>query len=260
MLLLDKLLAQLVYPLNLALAVLLLALALLLLGRARRWSISLLAAALGWLWLWSLPVFADWLQGGLEQRYPALPAAQLPSAEAIVVLGGAMEPALPPLSPDPNLSAAADRVWHAARLYHAGKAPLIVLSGGALPWTRDSGREADAMAALLQALGVPETALLRENQSANTAQNALYSQQLLAARGLQRILLVTSALHMPRALAHFRATGLETIPASTDVEVVPRMEQTVLAWLPDAGALERSSRTFKEYLGLVACRWRGQCG
>ena len=47
MLLLDKLLAQLVYPLNLALALLLLALALLLLGRARRWSISLLAAARG---------------------------------------------------------------------------------------------------------------------------------------------------------------------------------------------------------------------
>lgn len=50
--------------------------------------------------------------------------------DAIVALGGAVAPAAPPLIMEPDLTEAADRVWQAARFYHAGVAPTIIVSGG----------------------------------------------------------------------------------------------------------------------------------
>ena len=109
MLLLTKILSQIAYPL---LASLLLAggAGVLLWRGRRRLGGVLLSIALGWLWLWSTPVFSDWLRATLEQRYPAMQIEQLPTADAIVVLGGAMEAAAAPARLDPNLGAAADRV------------------------------------------------------------------------------------------------------------------------------------------------------
>lgn len=252
MLFLTKVLSQLVYPLLASL--LLAASAGILLWRGRRrLGGSLLSIALGWLWLWSTPAFSDWLRATLEQRYPPALLAQLPAADAIVVLGGAMEAAAPPLRPDPNLGAAADRAWHAARLYRAGKAPWVLISGGCLPWSSIAQSESSVMAALLQELGVPAAAILQESNSRTTRENRDNSLPILQAHGVRRILLVTSALHMPRALALFRAypTDLEVIPAPTDFEVHAVNNAHLLRWLPDAQALADGSRAFKEYLG----RW-----
>ena len=106
------------------------------------------------------------------------------------------------------------------------------------------------MGELLRAWGVPEEAILLETESRNTDENALYSKRPLEAHGLKHILLVTSALHMPRALALFRASGIDAVPAPTDFEVVDRGDRTLMPWLPDAAALEGSTRAIKEYLGL----------
>lgn len=250
MLLLTKILSQLVYPLLTAL--LLAAVAGMLLWRGRRRSGAwLLGVALGWLWLWSTPVFSDWLRATLEQRHPPVFLEQLPVADAIVVLGGTAEVAAPPLRPDPDLGAAIDRVWYAARLYRAGKAPQVLVSGGRLPWSSGEQPESLVMAGLLQEWGVPATAILQESASRTTRENRDYSLPLLQARNARRILLVTSALHMPRALALFRATDLEVIPAPTDFEIRFPSNVHPLRWLPDAQALADGSRAFKEYLG----RW-----
>lgn len=253
MLLLTKILSQMVYPL---LASLLLAAgAGILLWRGRRRSGALLlAVALGWLWLWSTPVVGDWLRATLEQRYPPTPLEQVPTADAIVVLGGGVEAAAPPGRLDPNLGAAADRIWHAARLYRAGKAPRVLASGGNLPWSGIERPEASVMAELLQELGVPAAAILREPNSRTTRENRDRSWPILRANGIHRILLVTSALHMPRALALFRATDLEVIPAPTDFEIHSPNNANPLRWLPDAQALADSSRAVKEYLGRWADR------
>lgn len=249
MLLLTKILSQIAYPLLASL--LLAAWAGTLLWRNRRRSGGiLLIVALGWLWLWSTPVFSDWIRASLERRYPPLPVAKLPAVDAIVVLGGAMEAAKPPERLYPDLNAAADRVWHAARLFRAGKAPLILVSGGNLPWSGIDRPEAAVIAELLQEFGVPATAIVLEPNSRTTRENRDNSLLILHSLGVHRILLVTSALHMPRALALFEATDLEAIPAPTDFEVHER-PQHPLRWLPDAQALSDSSRAFKEYLG----RW-----
>ena len=251
----DKLLAQCAYPLALSLILCLLGLLLQVRGYVRLGS-GVMLAALGWLWFWSLPVVSDGLRSSLETRFQNISVAAVPQADAVVVLGGAMD-AGPPGYPYPNLGPAADRVWQAARLYHAGKAGRLVLSGGGVEWQGERVfTEAEAMRTLLSDLGVPESALVIENQSRSTRENALFSAELLHRLGLTRVLLVTSALHMPRALATFRAAGVAVMPAPTDFEVMPEPAH-LLRWLPDAAALADSTRAIKEYLGLWMYRWRG---
>ena len=215
------------------------------------------AAAITWLWLWSTPAGSLWIRTPLESQHPALPVAALPDADAIVVLGGAVSP--PEVSrSDVDLGSGADRVWHAARLYHAGKAPLIVLSGGSDP-ADSSMSEAEAMQLFLRDLGVPDSAMLLETRSRNTRENAEYSSQLLRAHKLHHILLVTSALHMQRALGEFSAQGLEVTPAVTDVE---GGQPPPIPWryLPDAESLAASARALKEWVGQWVVIVRGATG
>ena len=240
----SKVAIALISPLGAALVLALLAL---LLGawHRRRWALGLGSAALVWLWLWSLPVASNWLIGQVEARYPVVAVQALPEAQAIVVLGGAMRAATL-AQPLPGLGDASDRVWHAARLYHAGKAPLLVLSGGTDPHVNLTS-EAEAMRVLLHDLGVPDSAMLLEGNSRTTQENARFTADLLRQRGIDHILLVTSALHMSRAASHFEAVGLRVTPAATDHEVNPA--PGVLGWLPEAGALDKSGRGLKELVG-----------
>ena len=101
---------------------------------------------------------------------------------------------------------------------------------------------------LLTDLGVPADRIVLEPASLDTRQNAELSASLLRARGAERILLVTSALHMRRAQRHFASTGLEVLTVPTDHEV--RDDPAgLLRWLPDTDALDGSRRALKEMLG-----------
>jgi uncharacterized SAM-binding protein YcdF (DUF218 family) len=104
------------------------------------------------------------------------------------------------------------------------------------------------MRTVLQDFGVPPSATLLEEASRNTRENATMTAALLRQRGIDRILLVTSALHMERARRHFVAEGLSVEPAPTDFEAVPEVEG-VLRFLPDAESLLGSARAFKELVG-----------
>ena len=247
---LSKLVTWLLSPLGMGLC--LAGLGLLLAWRQRlRSSMALGALAFVWLWAWSTPVLSLWLRGTVEDLYPPLPIATVPQAQAIVVLGGGIAPPSGK-STEINLNAATDRVWFAARLFHAGKAPLVLVSGGSDP-ERDAYSEARASAIFLVDLGVPAQTIVLEEASRNTRQNAAFSAALLKARGINHILLVTSALHMPRAMALFAAQGLQATPAPTDFEAIQSPPPGVLAWLPDAQALDGSGRAMKEMVG----RWVG---
>jgi uncharacterized SAM-binding protein YcdF (DUF218 family) len=103
---------------------------------------------------------------------------------------------------------------------------------------------------------VPETAIEVESESRTTRENCLRVKERFAGRE-PRVLLVTSALHMPRAMASCRGAGLVAIPAATDVEVVANTASGWLAWLPDAETLDASERAVKEYLGLAVYWARG---
>ncbi len=251
---LGKLLTKLVLPLSAALALLALALLASAFGR-RRIATPLLAVAVLGLWLASMPAVAKRLAAALENVHSATPLAQLPAADAILLLGGASKPALPPRE-FPELVEAADRVFHAARLFHAGKAPLIVVSSGPMPWQRHLPAEAEGLGELLGALGVPASAVLREVESTNTYDNCVFSKQILDARGARDVLLVTSALHMPRALATCRSAGLAVRAAPTDYWVAGDEAQT-LDLLPDVEALTITHVVLRERLGFWVYQRRG---
>lgn len=255
---LSKLLAPLAYPLTLCL--LLVPTGLLMRRRWRRAGAAMIAFGLGWLLLWSLPMASFWLRAGLERQTAWRAAPDYPTAEAIVVLGGGVVGKRSGWRDEPDLQAAADRVWFAARLYHAGRAPLVILSGGTLDDGGSEQAEADGMARFIADLGVPSSALLLERRSRNTLENARETAALLHERGIGPVLLVTSALHMPRARAMFRQHGIEAIPAPTDFEAAPPIGPWPVRCLPDAKALEASTRAFKEYLGLGVHWLRGLVG
>ena len=201
-LLLDKILTVLVLPLGVAVGTGLLALAALALGR-RRGAAGLTAFAVVWLWVWSTPFPTRALVGPLADPYPIQPVEMAPVADAIVLLGGGIKPIRGDMI-YPDLADSADRIWHAARLYHAGKAPLIIVSSGNVLDNLKQPSRAGAMRMLLDALGVPDDAMVIEDSSRNTRQNAVFTERLATARGIERVLLVTSHWHLRRAEAVFR--------------------------------------------------------
>ena len=150
--LLNKVAIWLLSPLGTAFC--LAGLALLLAWRRRLRSSKVLGAlALIWLWLWTMPVMSHWLANQIGNQFPQVPIASVAPAQAMVVLGGAVSPPMIGQT-EIDLKSAADRVWYAARLFHAGKAPLVLLSGGG-DLERQAFSEARAMAVFLQDLGVP---------------------------------------------------------------------------------------------------------
>jgi uncharacterized SAM-binding protein YcdF (DUF218 family) len=133
----------------------------------------------------------------------------------------------------------------------------IFITGGTIKWLGSKTPEADSISRLLQEWGVPAHAIILKPGSLNTYRNALSTKRLSDKRGLKSILLVTSAMHMLRALATFRSAGINAIPSPTDNGVVDREEFTVIDFLPDAGALANTTQAIKEHMGLVVYRWRG---
>jgi uncharacterized SAM-binding protein YcdF (DUF218 family) len=250
---LSKLLSLFIHPLSLGL--------LLLLGGGgisfwwRRSGFSLAVLGLLVIWIPSTPLFSDWFQGTLESRYPPSRVEAVPRADAIVALGGSVGAPRPPRV-YPDLSGASDRVWHAVRLYKAGKAPYIIASGGTLPWKDQQFREAPVMKRLLTSWGVPADSVLLESSSANTYENAIHTAELIEARRFERVLLVTSALHMRRALATFRSAGVAAVPVATDYRVAGG-ETSLFDLFPSAGALDGSTAAIREYVGYIVYDWRG---
>nr|WP_290222133.1 YdcF family protein [Trichocoleus desertorum] len=257
---LSKLLPLFLYPLGLT--CLLLVVALLTFWKRPRTAAGAIALALTILLLGGNGWVANQLVRSLE--WQNLPAAELPTADAIVVLGGATKSSAKP-RPGVDLSEAGDRVVYGAQLYREGKAPLLILSGGRINWRGGGSPESADMAALMQSWGVPQSAILQDPRSLNTYENAVNVKQILKSHQLKRILLVTSAMHMPRSRLIFRRQGIEAVPAPTDFlvtelevqELQSSPESFLLNLLPDADRLQQSSRVLKEYLGLVIYRLRG---
>jgi uncharacterized SAM-binding protein YcdF (DUF218 family) len=253
---LSKLLPLLIYPLGLS--IVLLSLALWFLRKRPRLARGAIVLSIVILWLSSSQLLSRRLVGHLESQN--LPQ-ELQKAEAIVLLGGATKSANPP-RPWVDLSEEGDRLLHTARLYRQGKAPKVILSGGRIQWNGAGQPESQDMAEVLEFLGVPASAMLQDPNSLNTYQNAVNVKAILEQQQIRRILLVTSAMHMPRSLLIFRKLGIEAIPAPTDFLVVDAddpvtSEGRLLSLLPDGENLRMTNRALKEYIGLWIYRLRG---
>jgi uncharacterized SAM-binding protein YcdF (DUF218 family) len=257
---LSKLLPLFVYPLG-VITLLILA-ALITLWRRPLTAALCLVGALAVMLISSNGWVTNQLVRSLEWQH--IPADDLPQAEAIVVLGGAIRPATPP-RPWVDVMESGDRAIYGAQLYKAGKAPLIILSGGRINWKGGGPPESADMAKLVEALGVPPSAILQDPTSLNTYENAVNVKAILQEQGINQILLVTSAIHMPRSLRIFQKQRINAIPAPTDFQVTEQEMQEpqttpqaiALNLLPDADRVQQFTRAMKEYIGLVVYRLRG---
>lgn len=256
---LSKLIPPFVYPLGLA--CLLIALALL--ARKARWKTTMLILALSLLMIGGNRWVALGLARSLEWRY--LPKGEIPEAEVIVVLGGGTLSGQYP-RPMVEVGNAGDRLIYAVALYRQGKAGHLLLSGGRIDWISTGDAPAEDMAELLDFLGVPLDAITLENESLNTYENALNTRKILERKGIERIILVTSAAHMPRSVGLFEKQGFEVIPAPTDFTVTEQgwenlkrggLATQLLALLPSAGNLALTTQMLKEYLGIIIYQFNG---
>lgn len=251
--LIDKLVTPFLNPLGGSLVLMVVVLGLMAAG-LRRTAAGVTAFTLVALYFSSTPFVAEAISGVLERQYPPRPISETPSAEVIVVLGGATAPALPPRE-GPDLNEHADRLVQAAALFKAGKAPAVIASGGS--WRDPDRPEAIAMRTLLVALGVPEQAIIPEPRSLDTAQNAWFSAELMRQKGWTSALLVTSGVHMPRAVAAFRRAGVTVTPSATDIVDAPDPAWPIFDWLPHPDALAQTSDALRELVGMAYYRLRG---
>ncbi|MCA6502548.1 MAG: YdcF family protein [Pseudanabaena sp. M135S2SP2A07QC] len=227
--------------------------------KKNRFASTLIAIALITLLLSSNEIFSKWLVRSLEWQY--LPNSDIPKAEAIVVLGGGTRPRIAP-RPWYEVNEAGDRILYSSWLYKQGKAPLVIVTGGRAEWLGDGGNpESEDMAAIAKFMGVPSSAIIQESQSFNTRDNAINTKEILAKKGINKILLVTSALHMPRSIEIFRKVGVEAIALPTDFLSVQNENNKgfalILDFLPSVDALKNTTNAIKEYIGLLVYQLAG---
>jgi uncharacterized SAM-binding protein YcdF (DUF218 family) len=241
-------------PLTVALA---LGLAATVFGMAGRRRAALLAGvvALVGLWLASTPAVATLLTRSLERLHPERTVDATPPADAVVVLGGALSGAYPPTRPTFVLGSGASRVWHAAALYKAGKAKAVIVAARNEREHPDWEPEAEAIVGMLRALGVPPAAIHLRGSSRNTRENTRQAIAVLRDLGARSALLVTSAMHMERAVRTFDLVNrgpdrVTVIPASTDTRALP-VPFTWEMWLPTGSGLVNVTRAIKEYAGIA---------
>lgn len=195
----------------------------------------------------STPLAADLLLGSLQQA--ALPAREAAEsgAQAIVVLSAESSygPEYGGTTVGPLTLA---RVRYGARLHRLTGLPVLVTGGSGAPGQLSLG---EAMRRTL-AEDFAVTDVWVEDRAQTTAENAAFSAELLRARGVNRVLLVTSAWHMPRALRAFEQRGLTVIAAPTNFD--GPVDRGVLSLLPSARALQRSYYGLHEWAGGLVYR------
>jgi len=192
----------------------------------------------------------------LERRYPSYevqgPSASEESVEFIVVLGGGhmSDPELPVTSQ--AHVATLVRVMEAVRIYRSSPGTRLILSGGEV---FDPIPEAEVMAHIARELGVDAEDILLEDRSKDTKDEARLIQPIVQDA---RFVLVTSASHMPRAMAMFRTLGMHPLPGPVGHRVKRGQGLRPSAFFPHASNLLKSEMAFHEYMGIVWAKLRGQ--
>ncbi len=252
--LLSKTLDVLLLPLLWLLALLLAALLARQPRRQRQW----LGAAVALLLLLTNNALVN--EALLAWERPAVPLAALPAhADAAVLLTGITN-----VDKSPHdrvyLNANADRLTNALWLYRAGRVRYILVSGGSGAVLAKAHTESAEIITLLRLAGVPNAAILREESSRNTHENALFTKRLLAAHpNVKSLVLVTSAFHQRRALGCFRKVGLKPVGFPAGFRTRDRSWAPDYWLVPTPGALENWSLLLHEMAGWLTYKALGYC-
>ena len=211
--------------------------------------------ALANFWIWSTPWMTQWMGAALEAEFLVdgrVPEVEsLPETDLIELHGGSMGVATN-VTPYAEMWSSADRVWHAVRLWKAGKAPKIFVTSGSTDLSTEP---------LLTDLGVPKEAIIYDFGPRNTEEEAksvatFFANHQSPTTNHQlrpKVMVVTSAWHMKRTMLMYKkyAPNVEVIPAPCDFENTIAT-QGGLGWrsvLPDLVAFTGNCVAFREWLG-----------
>jgi uncharacterized SAM-binding protein YcdF (DUF218 family) len=226
------------------------------LARRVRFARALALVCAGALAIISLAPVGALLIGPLEDRFPQ-PPVDLPAPYGIVVLGGAIDELASEARGQTILEEGAERLTAAATLARRYPQARILYAGGSASlWPRRS-TEAQEARALLVGLGVDPGRVILEDRSRNTDENARFSAALVHPTADQRWLVVTSAFHMPRAMALFRKAGFAAIAYPVDYHTLGDWRDWRLN-RDAASGLSLFDLAVHEWIGLVAYRLSGR--
>ncbi len=196
----------------------------------------------------SMALFSFW-----EGQYPRLRVGECPPAGAVVVLGGLLRDYDGPERIE--WSEAVERFDMGLRLYLANRAPRLILGGGRLQNRKDGLTEGDAMRAAALARGAHPDGIRVIGEALVTADEARRVRALGLAEGFSKVILVTSAFHLPRAVLLFEREGLEVIPFPVDYQLAKDAPFTLMDLSPRAGALALTEAALQEFYGTVYYRY-----
>jgi uncharacterized SAM-binding protein YcdF (DUF218 family) len=192
----------------------------------------------------------------LEQRFPPWDASHgVP--DGVIVLGGVISAEVSAARKSITLEETAERITVAAELARRYPNLRIVFSGGSSALIFDGAAEAPFGARELEALGVAPSRIAIEDQSRNTIENAQFSRRVADPKPGERWLLVTSAYHMPRAMAAFRLAGFPVEAYPVDWRTRGPIDIARPFGLLSDG-LHRTDTAVHEWFGLLAYRLTGK--
>jgi uncharacterized SAM-binding protein YcdF (DUF218 family) len=218
----------------------------------RRWMIGLAIL----FWVCATPIGSELLARPLARGFHRIEHQhEAAGVEAIVVLGGGSYQAnAGSIRLGYPSNETASRVVEAARVFRLlGGQPLIIVSGGT--YGKQTVPEAEVMAAILAQLQAPPDRILLETLSKTTREQAIAVTQLLKARGIGRVVLVTAPTHMLRASLVFRAQGANVIPSTAPID--SSMLNDRFSYLPNQDALELSDEAVYDYASIAYYWSRG---
>ena len=194
----------------------------------------------------SMPIVSDKLIAYLESDYELIKPSKVESADAIVVLSGMVKTIQTKNGLDYEWGEAADRIFAGIDLFKSNKAPVLILTGGKLPWSIGVP-EGEYLRDVAIDLGVPKKDILITENVENTDQEAKAIKKILLLDN-PKVILVTSAFHMPRAQLVFEAAGINVIPFPVDF-IIGTEKLTFMSFIPSAGSFASTSFFVREIIG-----------
>jgi uncharacterized SAM-binding protein YcdF (DUF218 family) len=217
-----------------------------------RFACGLTVTSLVALYLASTPLVARWVAESLERQNPPVDPVTMPVADAIVVLGGSMYATVGPDGTTLLYARhASDRFETAMQAFSAGRAPIIAFGGGGtgVPGTPTEGEWNRARAI---ARGAPADRAIAGPVALYTSDESEGIARVLRERGVKRIILCSSAMHLPRARMNYEKLGFEVTPLPSDFATRGAAEDWSWALLiPRGMALRQVDAGVKEWMGLL---------
>lgn len=174
--------------------------------------------------------------------------------DVVVLLGGVTDERITADRGRPAVNHATERLLVAHELLRDRKADYVIVTGAAYDRALAPWGEARVLSQLLQGFGIAKERIILEEQAVNTRENATYVAPIMKERGFQRMVLVTSAYHMPRSVDCFRAVDLTFDTLPVDYREPKHEPFRAKDLLPRTASLDSSCATARELFGRLVYR------